>query len=195
MSEDRMNLHDEWSLQEYLDGVLADEDRERLELHLAQCDECTAKYASLQYLYSEMERLADEPLAHDISVRVIRSLALKEDRKPHLYLVLLAQLAVAIIVFAAIWPRISLELVNRYSLAQLLEPLRKLAELPAQGILFTREALNWIHIQWIATLSMPAIDWPITGLPLALAVGGTILLWLLGNGFLLRHPANGYIQH
>lgn len=195
MSEDRMHHHDEWSLQEYLDGVLADEDRERLELHLAQCDECTAKYASLQYLYSEMERLADEPLAHDISARVIRSLALKEDRKPHLYLVLLAQLAVAIIVFAAIWPRISLELVNRYSLMQLLEPLRKLAELPAQGILFMREFINWIHSQWIATLSMPAIDWPITGLPLALAVAGMILLWLLGNGFLLRHPANGHIQH
>lgn len=195
MSEDRKSRHDEWSLQEYLDDVLADEDRERLELHLAQCDECTAKYASLQYLYSEMERLPDEPLAHDISARVIRSLALKEDRKPRLYRVLTAQLAAAIIVFIAIWPKISLELVNRYSLVQLLEPLRKLAELPAQGILFMREFINWIHSQWIATLSMPAIDWPITGLPLALAVAGMILLWLLGNGFLLRHPANGHIQH
>lgn len=195
MSEDRMHNHDEWSLQEYLDGVLADEDRERLELHLAQCDECTAKYASLQYLFSEMERLPDEPLAHDISARVIRSLALKEDRKPRLYRVLTAQLAAAIIVFIAIWPKISLELVNRYSLMQLLEPLRKLAELPAQGNLFMREFINWIHSQWIATLSMPAIDWPITGLPLALAVAGMILLWLLGNGFLLRHPANGHIQH
>jgi len=195
MSEDRMNHHDEWTLQEYLDGVLADEDRERLELHLAQCDDCAADFASLKFLYSELERLPDEPLAHDISARVIRSLALKEDRKPHLYLVLMAQLAVAIIVLAAIWPRISLELVNRYSFAQLLEPLRKLAELPAQGILFTREFLNWIHFQWIATLSMPAIDWPITGLPLALAVGGMTLLWLLGNGLLLREPVNGHIQH
>jgi len=195
MSEDRMNHHDEWTLQEYLDGVLADEDRERLELHLAQCDDCAADFASLKVLYSELERLPDEPLAHDISARVIRSLALKEDRKPHLYLVLMAQLAVAIIVLAAIWPRISLELVNRYSFAQLLEPLRKLAELPAQGILFTREFLNWIHFQWIATLSMPAIDWPITGLPLALAVGGMTLLWLLGNGLLLREPVNGHIQH
>jgi len=195
MSEDRKLHHDEWSLQEYLDGVLTDEDRERLELHLAGCDDCAAQFASLKFLFLEMERLSDEPLTHDISVRVIRSLALKEDRKPHLYLVLMAQLAVAIIVFAAIWPRISLELVNRYSLSQLLEPLRKLAELPAQGILFTREFLNWIHIQWIATLSMPAIDWPITGLPLALAVGGITLLWLLGNGLLLRQSANGQIQH
>jgi len=195
MSEERMNHTDEWSLQEYLDDVLADEDSERLELHLAQCDDCAADFASLKVLYSELERLPDEPLAHDISARVIRSLALKEDRKPHLYLVLMAQLAVAIIVLAAIWPRISLELVNRYSFAQLLEPLRKLAELPAQGILFTREFLNWIHFQWIATLSMPAIDWPITGLPLALAVGGMTLLWLLGNGLLLREPVNGHIQH
>jgi len=195
MSEDRKAHHDEWSLQEYLDGVLADEDRERLELHIAQCDDCAAKYASLKYLYLAMERLPDEPLAHDISARVIRSIALKEDRKPYLYLVLMAQLAAAIIVFATIWPRISLELNSRYSLVQLLEPLRKLAELPAQGILFMREFINWIHSQWIAALSMPAIDWPITGLPLALAVAGMILLWLLGNGFLLRHPANGHIQH
>jgi hypothetical protein len=194
MSEDRMNHHGEWALQEYLDDVLADEDRERLELHLAQCDDCAAKYASLKYLYSEMERLPDEPLTHDISARVIRSISLKEDRKPYLYRVLMAQLAVAIIVFIAIWPRISLELVNRYSLVQLLEPLRKFEDLSAQGILFVREFLNWIHIQWIATLSMPAIDWPISGLPLALAVGGMTLLWLLGNGLLLRQPANGHIQ-
>ena len=194
MSEDRKSHHDEWSLQEYLDGVLADEDRERLELHLAQCDDCAAEYASLKYLYSEMERLPDEPLAHDISARVIRSIALKEDRKPTLYLVITAQLTAAIIVFAAIWPRISLELNSRYSLVQLLEPLRNFEELSAQGTLFVREFLNWIHIQWIATLSMPAIDWPITGLPLALAVGGMTLLWLLGNGLLLRQPANGQVQ-
>jgi hypothetical protein len=195
MSEDCKLHHDEWSLQEYLDGVLTDEDRERLELHLTECDDCAAEFASLKILFSEMERLPDEPLAHDIAVRVIRSLSLKEDRKPHLYLVLMAQLAVAIIVFAAIWPRISLELVNRYSLAQLLEPLRQFADLSAQGILLMREFLNWIHIQWIATLSMPAIDWPITGLSLALVVGGMTLLWLLGNGLLLRQSANGHIQH
>jgi hypothetical protein len=195
MSEDRKPHHDEWSLQAYLDDVLADEDRERLELHLAQCDECTAKYASLKYLYSEMERLPDEPLAHDISARVIRSIALKEDRKPTLYLVITAQLAAAIIMIAAIWPRISLELGSKYSLVQLLEPLRNFADLSTQGILFMREFLSWIHTQWIATLSMPAIDWPITGFPLALAVGGMTLLWLLGNGLLLRQPANGHIQH
>ena len=195
MSEDRKPHHDEWSLQEYLDGVLADEDRERLELHLAQCDDCAADFASLKILYSDLERLPDEPLAHDISTRVIRFLALKEDRKPTLYLVITAQLAAAIIMIAAIWPRISLELVNRYSLVQLLEPLRNFADLSTQGILFMREFLNWIHFQWIATLSMPAIDWPITGLPLALAVGGMTLLWLLGNGLLLREPVNGHIQH
>lgn len=196
MSEDRMNHHDEWSLQEYLDDVLVDEDRERLELHLAQCDDCAAKYASLKYLYSEMERLPDEPLAHDISARVIRSLALKEDRKPYLYLVLIAQLATAIIVFAAIWPRISLELGSiGYSLVRLLEPLQKFADLSAQGIFLMREFLNWIHSQWIATLSMPAIDWPITGLSLALVVGGMTLFWLLGNGLMLRQSANGHIQH
>jgi len=196
MYEDRKPHHDEWSLHEYLDGVLVGNEREKLELHLAQCEDCAAKYASLKYLYSEMERLPDEPLAHDISARVIRSLTPKEDRKPYLYLVLMAQLATAIIVFTAIWPRISLELGSSgYSLVRLLEPLRKFADLSAQGILLMREFLNWIHIQWIATLSMPAIDWPITGLSLALVVGGMTLLWLLGNGLLLRQSANGHIQN
>ncbi len=194
MSEDRKPHHDEWSLQEYIDDVLIDEDRERLEVHLAECDDCAAEFASLKYLYSQMERLPDEPLAHDISAMVIHALVLKEDRKPHLYRVLAAQLAAAIIVFIAIWPRISLELVSRYSLVQLLDPLRKFADLSAQGILIAREFLNWIHIQGIATLSMPAIDWPISGLPLALVVGGMTSLWLLGNGLLLRQPANGHIQ-
>jgi len=194
MSEDRKNHLDEWSLQEYLDDVLAEDSRERLEVHLVECDDCATKFASLKHLYSEMERLPDEPLAHDLSARVIRSLTLKEDRKPHLHRVLAAQLAAAIIVLLAIWPRISLELGGRYSLVQLLEPLRKFAELSTQGILLVREFLNWIYASWTTTLSMPTIDWPITGLSLALAVGAMTLLWLLGNGLLLREPANGHIQ-
>ncbi|MEE8121154.1 MAG: zf-HC2 domain-containing protein [Anaerolineales bacterium] len=194
MSEDHKHHLDDWFLQEYLDDVLADDGRERLEVHLAECDDCAVKFASLKYLYSEMERLPDELLAHDLSARVVRSLSQKEDRKPTLQQVLAAQLAAAIIVLLASWPRISLEIGSMYSLVQLLEPLRKFADLSALGILPVREFLNWIQAQWIVTFSMPAIDWPITGLPLALAVGAMILLWLLGNGFLLRQPANGRIQ-
>ncbi len=194
MSENRKYHLEEWSLQEYLDDVLVDDSRQRLEMHLAECDDCAAKFASLKSLYSEMARLPDEPLAHDLSARVIRSLTLKEGRKPTLHRVLAAQLIAAIIVLLAIWPRISLELGNRYSLVQLLEPLRKFADLSAQGILLVREFFNGIHAQWMVTFSMPAIEWPITGLPLALAVGAMILLWLLGNGFMLRDPANGRIH-
>ena len=194
MSKDRKCHPHEWSMQEQLDNVLTDEGRERLEAHLAECDDCAAKFASLKILYSEMERLPEEPLMHDISANVVRSLKLKKDKKPYLPQVLAAQLITAAIVFFTIWPKISLELASRYSLVQLLGPLRKFADLSAQGILSVREVLHWIHAQWIATLSMPAIDWPITGLPLALVVGAMILLWLLGNGLLLRERANGHIQ-
>ncbi|MGB2897512.1 MAG: zf-HC2 domain-containing protein [Anaerolineales bacterium] len=181
-------------MQEQLDNVLADEGSETLEAHLAECDDCAAKFASLKFLYSEMERLADEPLIHDLSGKVVRSLKLKKDIKPYWPQVLAAELITAAIVFFTIWPKISLELGSRYSIEQLLGPLRKFADLSAQGIHFVREVLHLIHTQWIATLSMPAIDWPITGLPLALVVGAMILLWLLGNGLLLREPANGHIQ-
>ena len=194
MSKDRKYHLDEWSLQEYLDEVFADEDRERLETHLAECDLCVAKVHSLKFLYSEMKRLPDEPLANDLSARVIRSLTLKEDRKPYLQRILAAQLAAAVIMFLAIWPRISLELENRYSLVQLIEPLRKFADLTAQGTLIVSDFLNWIQAQWTATFSMPRIDWPITGLPLALAVGAMILFWFLSNGLLLREPVNGIHQ-
>jgi len=194
MSEDRKPHHDEWSLQEYLDGVLAGDECEKRELHIAQCEDCAATYASLKYLYSEMERLPDEPLAHDLSGKVIRSLTLKEDRKLYLNRVLTVQLTAAVIVFLAIWPRISLKLGSQYSFGQILEPLRKFVDISAQGILSVRESLNWFHAEWIATLSMPTIDWPIMGFPLALAVGAMILLWLLGNGILLRESANGIQQ-
>jgi len=193
MYEDHKCHLDEWSMQEQLDNVLAGEDRERLEAHLAECEDCAVKFASLEFLYSEMARLPDEPLVHDLSAKVIRAIKLKEDKKPYLPRVLAAQIIAAAIVFSTIGPRISLELRNRYSLVQLLEPIRKFTDLSAQGISSAREFLNWIHIQWIATPSMPAIDWPITGLPLALTVGALILLWLLGNGLLLREPANGHI--
>ncbi len=194
MSEDRKHHFDEWSLQEYLDDVLADDSRERLEVHLTECDDCAEKFASMEHLYSEMERLPDEPLVNDLSVRIIRSLTLKEGRKTYLHRVLAAQLAAAIVVLLAIWPRISLEFGNKFSLVQLLEPLRKFVDLSTQGILLVKEFLHWIYASWTAMLSMPTIDWPITGLPLASAVGAMILLWLLGNGLLLRQPANENVQ-
>ena len=194
MSEDRKHHFDEWSLQEYLDDVLADDSRERLEVHLTECDDCAEKFASLKHLYSEMERLRDEPLAHDLSVRIIRSLTLNEGRKSYLHRVLAAQLAAAIIVLLAIWPRISLEFGSKYSLVQLLVPLRIFVDLSTRGIILVTEFLNWFYASWTASLSMPTINWPITGLPLASAVCATILVWLLGNGLLLRQPANGQIQ-
>lgn len=194
MLKNRKYHPDEWSLQEYLDEVLADEDRKRLDTHLAECEDCVAKFDSMKILYAELKRLPDEPLAHDLSAGVIRSLALKVERKPSLQRILAVQLAAAIIVFLAIWPRISLELGSRLSLVQLLEPLRKFADLSTQGILSVREFLNWIHAQWTATFSMPGIDWPFTGLPLTLAIGAMILFWILGNGLLLRESANGIHQ-
>ena len=48
MSKDRKCHPHEWSMQEQLDNVLADEGRERLEAHLAECEDCAAKFASLK---------------------------------------------------------------------------------------------------------------------------------------------------
>jgi len=191
MSEDRKNHLDEWSMQAYLDDDLTEGECAVMGAHLEECKICAAAFAELEYLFSAMKLLPEEPLANDLSVRIIRSLSLREEEKSTWYWTLAVQLSIAIIVFITIWQRIPLLLGSRVSPAQVLEPLRHFVDLSAQGNYFLREFLNRIYVQSVATLSMPAIDWPISGLALAVVVGTLVLLWLLGNGFLLQKPSNG----
>ena len=195
MSKDRKDHLDEWSMQTYFDEGLTEAERATMNAHLVECEVCAGAFANMEYLFLEMRRLPDKPLTNDLSAGVIRSLLLNENKKSGWYLILVGQLTAAIIVLLAMWRKIPLDLGSWVSPAQVLEPLQDFIDFSAQGNLFLKDFVNRVYAQWVATLFMPAIDWPISALALTMVVGTLILLWLVGNGFLLQKPSNGPVRH
>ena len=181
-----MHLTEE-ELNEYLDTEI--QDRQRVELHLSACDECAATLAALQALFSEIGSLPELALTRDISEAPLwGSAAFTRDLNLHaplprslrLTVTLQAALALLAIIIAA--PFV-IEFVSPY-----------LTNLPMPS--FT-DVFIQIQSQWMAWLDMlsnfrlpaapeiPAID--LSSLVITLTLVVVSMLWLVGNGLLLRN--------
>jgi len=178
-----MHLTDE-QLNEYLDNETTE--RPQLEAHLSNCSDCTARLTALQSLFAELDALPEVELTHSLreaSLWDATRFAPQPNLTPQLprWLTLTATLQAA---FALI-----ILLVAAPFVAEVLPPI----ELPS-----LTETLLQLQAQWLAwlklfsALELPALPqiptFEISSLLLTLTVVGVSLLWLVGNGLLLRKP-------
>ena len=169
-----MHLTDE-QLNEYLDHEAADS--AGIEVHLSTCEDCFARLAALQDLFSEIESLPDVELSRDVVPGL--NLPVELPRSLRLTVTLQAALAAVAILVAAPF------------VMQFLSPYVS----GISGTSFT-ELLLQLQNQWMAWLDMlstfqfPAIPEihvvELSSLFMILTVIGVSLLWLVGNGLLLR---------
>jgi len=177
-----MNHITDETLNEYLDNELTD--RAEVELHLSQCADCVARLTALQALFTEIESLPELTLSRSLReasqwdaapfTRRDAGFALPNWLK--LTATLQAALALIIVILAA--PLIT-EL------------------LPAVQTPSLTDALLQLQSQWTAWLDLlsvfqlptlpqlPALE--ISSLVLTLTLAGVSMLWLVGNGLLLRN--------
>ena len=174
-----MHLTDE-QLNEYLDHEA--EDRAQIELHLSTCGECSERLAALQALFTEIESLPELEFSRDLAVRFIpgASLSAKLPRSLTLTVALQAALAVAAIVVAA-------PLVMEF-----LSPYISNVPAPSFAELWMRLQSQWTAwLDMLSTFQFPTIpEIPVVELSslfIMLIVTGVSLLWLIGNGLLLRN--------
>jgi hypothetical protein len=170
-----MHLTDE-QLNEYLDNETTD--RTQIELHLSSCADCAARLSTLQDLFAEIESLSELELTRPIASRP--PLPTSVPRSLTLTVILQAALALVTIIVAAPF------------VMQFISPY--LANVPAPSL---ADVLVQIQTQWmlwldaLSTVQMPAIpEIPvveISGLFMMLAIIVVSLLWLIGNGLLLRN--------
>ena len=170
-----MHLTDE-QLNEYLDHESSE--RVQIEAHLASCADCAARLAALQALFNEIESLPDLTLPRPIASRLTLPSALP--RSLTLTVTLQAALAIVTIIVAAPF------------VMQFISPY--LANVPAPSL---ADVLLQVQTQWmlwldaLATFQMPAIpEVPaveISSLFMMLTILVVSLLWLIGNGLLLRN--------
>jgi anti-sigma factor RsiW len=184
---------DDILLNEYLDAALDRSARTDVEAHVAHCPECSARLMELRTLFADLESLPDLTLERDLTPAVL-AVARRKARpqplaSPALGLVFALQavvsvllLGVALLLFAPSFQsfttfqfgeQVSLVLANL------------LATLSASWSALLTAAQNLVNAS--ATLVQPIQTLPfISEAGLMICLSAVFLLWLLGNGLLLR---------
>lgn len=169
-----MHLTDE-QLNEYLDNEIAD--RAHIESHLASCGECAARLTALQSLFAELDSLPEATLSTNLAARFSSQGQLTPQLPRWLTLTatLQAVLALIALILAAPFVMNLLPAVETPSFTEVL------IHLQSQWLTLFNAFTNY---QLPSMPSLPPLQIPTLTLSLVLAFAS--LLWLVGNGLLLR---------
>jgi hypothetical protein len=169
-----MHLTDE-QLNEYLDE--ATNERTQIESHLNSCDECAARLSTLQNLFAEIESLPEVELTRNFATPFTTPRSLPAQLPRFLTLTVILQAAIALIALIAAAPFV----------IQLLPPIKT----PSLSNIFIQLQIQWTTL--LDTLlkfqmpTIPAFSIELSSLYLMSALVVVSMLWLVGNGLLLRN--------
>lgn len=170
----------EEQLNEYLDHE--SKEREQIELHLSACAECTMRLAALQRLFNELDSLPELALSRDLAEPVMRRVSGPGVLPKWLTLTITLQAALAVITILIAAPFI-IEFTS--------EAMPLLQSPSITGMIFQLQAQLGTWQDAISTFqvpSLPAIPTPqFSSLVILSTLAGVSLLWLVGNGLLLRN--------
>jgi anti-sigma factor RsiW len=171
-----MHLTDE-QLNEYLDNETTE--RAQIETHLASCDECAARLTALKTLFTEIESLPELELTHPLAARFTPTPSLPVAQLPT-WLTLTATLQAV------------LALITVIVAAPFISKFLPVVQMPSPTDIFLQLQSQWIA--WLDALSVfqlptlpqiPVIELPT--LVVVLTLASVSMLWLVGNGLLLRN--------
>lgn len=167
LTEDQLN--------EYLDNEIAD--RANIESHLASCGECAARLTALQTLFAELDSLPEVTLSTNLAARFSSQGQPTPQLPRWLTLTAISQAAFALLLLLVAAPFVMnlLPAVETPSFTEIL------IQLQSQWLtLFT----TFTNYQLPNLPTLPSLQLPTLTLSLVLAFAS--LLWLVGNGLLLR---------
>ncbi len=190
MKREHTHLADD-GLFEYLDQELSPESRQKIETTLAECAECQERLLEIRRLFGEIESLEAIDLERDlvsaVMVRVPGETGFRT--LPNLSASLSLQSLVAVLILAASLPAL-LQQASITELAGMVQDNnRLLLETLQGGLAAVMEIVTQLRVGLEAVLSETVAlqTGPIELvliLPLLISTG---LLWLVGNGILLRN--------
>lgn len=169
-----MHLTDQ-QLNEYLDHESTE--RVFIEAHLSACEECAARFSALQNLFAELDSLPELELTRDLAARFTPRPSLPAQLPKFLTLTVSLQAAFAIIAAVIAVP----------FMANLLPAV----EMPSFTTIFASLQSQWVFLlDQLSTFNLQPVTFnlPIFEMSsLLLALAGVSVLWILGNGLLLRN--------
>ena len=175
-------------LHEFLDGELNVEDQSKVQLHLRDCQECSARLEIWTTLFVEIEQLPDLEDVVDFRSLVLVDLTETGSRRNWVLWMFLGQGALAISLIAYGWQRISTFL-----------PLQQVSDWLALPIQILQGMIDSLLLGLVESFNQ-FLSWSLSSGDLLLQVpqltsGGTLLiylgllavvLWIVINHYLLR---------
>ncbi|MBT3322908.1 MAG: hypothetical protein HN392_11555 [Anaerolineae bacterium] len=173
----------EIELNEYLDEMLDEATKKKIEAHLSGCEECRAKVVGFQALFSTLDELPEIPLRRDLTPNILANLP-KPIRVPILWRepAFLLQSALTIILLALGMPILSAKMTSLLPATSYTALIEMLAPLYTWDFdtLFTMPEFAF---------SMPTLPTLPTGTDantLLMLLFSAAILWGIGNYSLLR---------
>ena len=161
-------------LNEYLDE--ATNERVQIEAHLSSCNECAARLSTLQNLFTKLDSLSELELTKSLAAPFTLRPSLPAQLPKFLTLTAVLQAAVALTAIGIDIPFIA----N-------LMPSINLSAFVGVSIQLQTQWTSWLDT--LSTFQLP----PMPKLPivemssLLLTLAGVSIIWILGNGLLLRN--------
>lgn len=188
MPEPTHSHFDEMALHEYLDEVLDLAARAEIEAHLAGCPTCAVRLAELQALFTALESLPEVLLEHDLAPAVLEAIRPARTTPPALRWAVIAQLAAAVALLIFAWPRVAGQFAGLAGGQMRVQVIGSLAN--ALRVLFAQWPALFVPARGLSVPSLgvtryaPALH--LSPLSWWLLIAAALVLWLAGNGLLLR---------
>jgi hypothetical protein len=164
-------------LNEYLDNETSSDGRVQIESHLSSCDECAARLFTLQDLFAEIESLPELALTRDLAAPFTLRSSLPAKVPAFLTLTVTLQAVIALVAIIVAAPFV----------IQLLPAI----EMPSLGNVFIQLQTQWtIWLDMLSQIQMPTLptfSFELSSLYLMTALVVVSMIWLVGNGLLLRN--------
>ena len=169
-----MHLTDD-ELNEYLDNESMD--RAHIESHISSCDECAVRLSMLQNLFAELDSLSEVELTRSLAAPFTLRPSLPAQLPRWLPLTVTLQAVIAVVALVLAAPFV----------IQLLPAV----EMPSLGNVFIQLQTQWISLLHILSQfqmpTIPTFSFELSSIYLVSTVAVVSMLWLVGNGLLLRN--------
>ena len=169
-----MHLTEE-QLNEYLDNESTE--RVFIEAHLSTCDECAARFSTLQNLFTELDSLPELELTRNLAAPFSPRPSLPAQLPKFLTLTAILQTAFAIVAAVIAVPFMA----SLFPVIEMPSFTTLFANLQSQWV-FLLDQLSTFHFQPV-TFNLPVYEMS----SLLFTLAGMSILWILGNGLLLRN--------
>jgi hypothetical protein len=170
----------EEQLHEYLDHE--SKERDQIELHLSTCDPCATRLAALQTLFSELDSLPELAVSHDLTGAVMRRVSGPGVLPKWLTLTIVLQAALAVITLWVADPFV-------IDFASETMPVSQVPSISEMLFKLQTKLMTWQEI--IPAFQIPVLPeiptFQLSSLVILFTLACASILWLVGNGLLLRN--------